>query len=154
MSMSDEKKTSRLTYNDYLRYPIWGFVDDEDGEKMPVEYPGYFIWPEGGGDLWVLGQFELNDQSIVPGVVGIRMLNHSLYLLKFVRNDATLLTFFTSGPLWDLVKPEEVAAVLGRTVDQVFPLKYTTPYVFKNGHPLIGEFGLEQHSAAPWDTQP
>jgi hypothetical protein len=127
-----------LTYSDYSEHPIWGFAADDGDEVMFVDYPGHLIASDGGNALWVRCEFKLNDGSQVPGVIGFRSTNWSIYLLEFLQPDGNLFTFPVNSPLAGTVTLRQLAERFGKSEDVIFPIIYETPFQFKNGEPVIG----------------
>jgi hypothetical protein len=107
---------------------------------MMVDYPGCLIWPSGGEALWVRCDFTLKDGTKQPGVVGVRMTNQTIYLLEFAGSDNELFVFPVNSLLEGSVTLEQLAQHLGKPVDAIFPIRYSTPYVFKNHMPLTGVY--------------
>ena len=134
-----QKLSSELTYSDYVEHPIWGFWDD-DGDEVTFADDLDSFDAIGGEALWVRCGFTLNDGTRLPGVVGIRDTEWSIYLLKFVRPDGTLFAFPVNSMLEGSVAPSELAKLLHKSVDEIFPVKYETTVELKNGRPLVGVY--------------
>ena len=136
------KKDGKLTLHDFTAYPIWGFANDDGHEVMPVDYPGHLIWSGGGEALFVVCKFTFSDGSTQPGVINVRMTDRNVYVLKFPQANGKLFYFPVNSMLEGDIAPEELANHLRKSVDQVFPITYTTPYVFEDGQKLIGQYNL------------
>lgn len=140
--MSQTRKLcDELTYADYIANPIWGFADDDGDEVMSVDYPDHLIWSDGGEALWVKCKFLLNDSSELPGVVGIRMTDQTIYLLEFIKENNDLFVYPVSA-LEGSVTIEELSHHLNKPLDSIFPITYITPYKFQDGQLLTGQYSL------------
>lgn len=134
------KDLRELTFPDYIVHPIWGFADDDGDEVMPVDYPGHLIRSSGGEALFVACEFTFFDGTKQPGVINVRMTFRSVYLLEFPKPDGKLFRFPINSRMEGNVTPAELATHLHKPVDQIFPINYKTPYVFKDGQKLIGNY--------------
>lgn len=134
------KKLSKdLIYSDYLVHPIWGFWDD-DGDEVTFSDDYDSFDAIGGEALWVRCEFILNDSTKLPGVVGIRSTDWSVYLLQFVKSNGTLFTFPVNSMLEGKVTPSQLAKELNKSVEDVFPIKYKTIVKLKDERPLEGVY--------------
>lgn len=95
--------------------------------------------------MFVLCEYQFNDGTRLNGVVFVRLLDQSFYILAFPRHDGSLFDYPVHSPLAGTVTPEQLASNLGKTVDEVFPIKFETPFVFENGKKLIGEYAFPYH---------
>lgn len=136
--MSKVLTSEELNISDFYTHPIWGFVDDDGDEVMPVDYPGHLIWSNGGESLFVLCKFTLNDGTNIDGVISVRMTNQSVYTLKFPYQDGSLFYFPVNSSLEGRVSPKQLAFHLNKVSDDVFPIKFDTPFVFEDGKKLLG----------------
>jgi hypothetical protein len=139
------KQGGELTFSDFVAHPIWGFADDDGDEVMPVDYPGHLIASDGGNAWFIACEFILNDGTKLPGVIYVRTTDHSIYMLVFSESDGRFFDFPVNSMMEGRVAPEELALHLRKTVDQVFPITYVTPYAFRDGQKLIGQFNLPLH---------
>ena len=140
--MSKTITSDQLRISDFYAHPIWGFKDDDGDEVMPVDYPGHLIWSNGGESLFVLCRYVLNNDEAIDGVIGVRMTNQSLYLLKFPAPDGSLFYFPVNSPLEGTVTPAQLAAQLNRKLEEIFPIRFHTQFIFEDGKRLVGQYDL------------
>jgi len=134
-----QKLSKDLIYSDYLEHPIWGFWDD-DGDEVTFADDYDSFDAVGGEALWVRCEFILNDDTRLPGVLGIRCTDWSIYLLEFVKPNGALFTFPVNSMLEGEVTPSQLAKELNKSVENVFPIKYKTVVKLKDGKPLEGVY--------------
>jgi hypothetical protein len=128
-----------LMFSDYLEHPIWGFWDDDgDDVTFADDYDSFYA--VGGEALWVHCEFILNDDTNLPGVVGIRCTDWSIYLLKFVKPNGALFTFPVNSMLEGRVTSSQLAKELNKSVENVFPIKYKTVVKLKDEKPFEGVY--------------
>jgi hypothetical protein len=139
------KSDGHLTVDDFISYPIWGFAADDGDEVMPVDYPGYLIAPNGGNGWFIACEFTLNDKTNLDGVINIRTTNRSLYVLKFPDPNRNFFAFPVNSRQEGRIGPEQLAEFLHKSIDQIFPIAYKTPFVFKDGQKIIGQYDLPSH---------
>ncbi len=131
------KQVNELIYRDYLEHPIWGFADDDGDDVEPVDYRGSIILAD-SGSLFILCKFTLQDGTEIPGAISVHMPSQRVYVLKFPGTDGKFFYFPVGTSMEGSVTREQLAAHLHKSIDEIFPITYTTPYTFKNGQPLIG----------------
>jgi hypothetical protein len=131
--------SKELIYSDYLEHPIWGFWDDDgDDVTFADDYDSFDA--VGGEALWVRCEFILNDATRLPGVVGIRCTDWSIYLLKFVKSNGTLFVFPVNSMLEGKVTPSQLAKELNKSANDIFPIRYETVVELKDGKPFVGVY--------------
>jgi hypothetical protein len=131
------KHASELSLYDFAAHPIWTWAETEDESSVePVSYSGSL--PDDHDALFVSCEFSLRDGTRINGEVSVRMSDHVVYSLGFANPDGRLFGFPLQRELRGLENREQLAAKLGKHLDDVFPLQYSTPYVFSDGHPLRG----------------
>jgi hypothetical protein len=138
-------RSADLRIQDFLSHPIWGFVEEDEDEVETVVYSDNLVLPIGGGVLFVFCEYQFNDATILKGVVFVRLSDQSPYILAFPRPDGSLFDFPVNSSLAGMVTPEQLASHLEKTVDEIFPIKYETPFVFENGKKLTGEYPYPHH---------
>ena len=131
------KQVDELVYSDYLEHPIWGFADDDGDDVEPVDYPGSVIQAD-SGSLFIACKFILRDGTELPGVISVHVSSRSVYVLKFPDTGGRLFYYPVNTDMEGSVTREQLAAHLQKSVDQIFPITYAAPYVFKNGQRLTG----------------
>ena len=134
-----QKLSKDLIYSDYLEHPIWGFWDD-DGDEVTFSDDYDSFDSVGGEALWVRCEFTFNDDTRLPGVVGIRCTDWSIYLLKFMKTNGTLFTFPINSIREREVTQVQLAKELNMPVENIFSIKYKTVVNLKDGKPLEGVY--------------
>ena len=134
-----QKSVSKLTLDDFTDYPVWTWAEDDKDESlvMPLIYSGSL--PEDCDALFVACKFLLADGTESAGVVSVRMHDRSVYLISFPEAGGKFFDFPLRSPLKNSITREQLAVKLGKSLDCVFPIAYTTPYVFSNGQPFVGQ---------------
>jgi len=133
------KLIDQLTFADYLAHPIWTFYDDDGDEVVPVQYPGWASEAVGGEGTFIICDFILSDGTRLPGVVGINIYLEIPHVFEFLDTDGRLVAFSVNRKLETAETRQKLAQFLGKTVDQVFPIRYVTPYILRSGRLLAGE---------------
>ncbi|HEY3290026.1 MAG TPA: hypothetical protein VGK87_07870 [Anaerolineae bacterium] len=136
------KTTNELTYADYIANPIWTLFDDDGDDMVPVEYPGWTSEAVGGEAVDAACEFILNDGTKVPGVVGIHMYYKRPwvpYVFEFPDVNGILIDFPVKKEFETPITREEMAQFLGKTIDQVYPIRFVTPFILPSGELLAGE---------------
>lgn len=131
---------ANLSIQDFLSHPVWGFVEEDEDEVETINYPDNLILPTGGGALFVLCEYQFNDSTKMKGIVFVRLSDQTPYLLAFPRLNGSLLFFPVNTSLEGQVQPAQLAFELNKTIEEVFPLKFYTPFSFTNDSELIGEY--------------
>jgi len=131
------KLCDELTFADYLEHPIWGFWDD-DGDEVTFADTYDSFDAVGGEALWVRSEFLLNDGTRLPGVVGFRITNWSVYLLEFIEPDGSIFQFPVNSMLEGTVSSQKIAELLGKSEDKIFPVRYETICELKEGKRIAG----------------
>ncbi len=138
------KRNRDLNFADFIAHPIWSWADQlEEDLVYFIDYPGSL--PEEDHDaLFVACQFILHDGTPIIGVVAVRVRDHAVYLLRFPKADGKFFNFSMQTRPKGLVTPEQLAAFLGKAIDDIFPIAYNTPYVWADSQPLAGEIELDE----------
>lgn len=132
------KRVQELRPEDYQRHPIWTYYDDEGDEVVPVEYPSWESEAIGGETVWMNADLELNDRSYCFGALSFHIYYKHVIYLTFVRSDNQRLSLRIDGQGKDAKKLSAIAEFLGKSVESVFPVRYTTPYIYLDGTPIKG----------------
>lgn len=133
------KTGSELTYTDFKTHPIWTFYDDDGDDVVPVEYPGWATEAIGGEGMFVACEYTLNDGTKLSGVVLINIYTNLPYRFEFRNNDSTLIGFPVKTVLENKGTRKQLAKFLGKSIAEVFPIHYATPFILENGILLEGK---------------
>jgi hypothetical protein len=129
-----------LTLSDFRICPIWTMFDDDGDDVVPVHYPSWETDAGGGALMYVACAFTLHDGTTVQGVVAVDNSNMMIpYALLFARSDGILEQFLINTYDEDDASRANLARFLNKTVDQVYPIRYATPFKSRDGHLIAGE---------------
>lgn len=131
-----------LHIQDFLSNPIWSFVEEDGDEVETVDYPDNLVLPIGGGVLFVLCEYQFNDETRLNGVVFIRRLDQGFYMLAFPRHNGSLFEYSVHPLLSGTAIPEQIANHLNKSIEETFPIRFNTPFFFENGKKLEGVYKL------------
>jgi hypothetical protein len=138
------KHNRDLTPADFSEHPIWGWYD-EDGDSplvIPVseaELSADGAW--GHNILFISSEFTLRDGTPLQGSIGVVVSQQWTYLLEFFKGDE-IFSISLNPHSKQLRAAEDVAVWLGKPVEHISPLTYTTSYHFGDGTPIAGEVDL------------
>jgi hypothetical protein len=135
------KPVGELKPDDFRRHPIWSWYENDWDESlvMPVE----IIHPLNEDEylvFFILCDLILNDGTNMKGAVSINLNNKSAYSIEFFRGNEVF--GFTGKWPTDLGNLVQLSNWLQKSVDEITPVKYITPYFFKDGNPIKGEIDL------------
>jgi hypothetical protein len=138
------KQAYELTLDDLIRFPVWEFALDEEGEEgqdeatvRPFEHDGAVDPGEGG--LIVRASFRFADGSEAAGCLSATAGESSLSDVQPIFVGAKGQVVFWRGMVRPT--PEQLARdyeVLGKVAGDVFPIKYTSAVPLRGG-PVTGE---------------
>ncbi len=140
ISSQQPKKVYELTIDDFTQFPIWTWADEDEDTVIP-EDTQEVLPDEDNSALFVHSELRLNDGTSMVGILSVATSNHWVYVIEFVQTDGKLLSLSLQPQLAGFSEREQVASHLGNTTEQVFPIKYRTPFAFSDGQPLIGQIG-------------
>ncbi len=140
-SSPEEKRISDLTFSDFAVHPIWTWAEDNEDESLvvPLDCSGTLPDDEEYGNLFVACEFTFHDGTKMPGVLAVSMSNRQVYLLSFPKTDAGFFDFPLQPHLQGLVTREQLATWLRKPLADIFPITYSTPFMFKDGRLLTGQ---------------
>ena len=103
-----------------------------------LDYEKYL--PNDYDALFVKCKLSLSDGSTMEGVISVRMRDHQVYLVEFPDNQGKLLQLPLQKSLSEVLekKKKELSGQVGKSLKDIFPLRYETPFVFIDGLPLKG----------------
>jgi len=133
-----QKKVRDLTYSDIGTHPVWTWADDED-ESLVLPVEQYVPLPEDHDALFVACVFDLHDGTHISGVLAVSPIRRWVYLLDFPKSEGGFLHFSLHPELRNLVTREQLATWLQKSLDDIFLIRYHTPFVFHDGQHLVGE---------------
>lgn len=139
------KHADELTIEDFRQYPIWGWLD-EDGDnpnKISIS-PSKLDEVLGGIDRDILFfhcKYYLNDGSRFEGYIGIVLSQRRPFTIAIAQLDK-LESFSLSMILRKEFSAEDFAHQLGRNVDQVFPLLFSTEFKYLDGMNIEGSIEI------------
>lgn len=136
------KPIGELSPEDFRRHPIWSWYENDWDETLvapveithPLNKSGYLVF-------FIQCELVLNDGTTVEGAVSINLNNNSAYSLEFFRENERFI--FTGKWPPGLGNLEQLSNWLKKSVDEITPLKYITPYLFEDGTPIKGEIDLQ-----------
>lgn len=135
------KRVSELRPDDFRRYPIWSWYEDDWDESLviPVEIT-HPLNEEDHTAFFVLCEFMLKNGTKIQGDISISLADQFVYHLEFFKGNEK---FGFSGKLHpEFGTLKQLSEWLGKPVDEITPLKYVTPYFFEDGDPIKGELDL------------
>lgn len=138
-SSPEKKRVSELTFSDFVVHPVWIWAEDNEDESLVISLDYSEILPEEYDDLFVACKFTLHDGTEIPGVLAVNMSNRQVYLLSFPKADGGFFDFPLQPQLKGLVTREQLATWLRKPLADIFPITYSTSYVFRDGQPLTGQ---------------
>lgn len=132
------KHVSQLTQEDFEKHPIWTWHENDSDRALvsPVkitdplnenDYEALFIWCK----------FILNDGTELEGNVSVSLHTYSAYSIELFKGGHRI--SFAGSPVDTL---EQLTDRLGKSINQITPLKYDTTFRFENGTPIAGEIDL------------
>jgi hypothetical protein len=132
------KHVSQLTVGDFERHPVWTWHENDSDSALvsPVEIAD----PLKENDyeaLFIRCKFILNDGTEIEGNVSVSLHTYSAYSIELFKGGRRI--SFAGSPVDTL---EQLADGLGKSIDQITPLKYEASFRFENGTPIAGEVDL------------
>lgn len=137
----NKKPVSELTPDDFRHHPIWSWYENDWDESLvtPVEIT-HPLDEENYTAFFILCEFMLKDGTKIQGNISISLNDKLVYHLEFFKGSEK---FSFSGKLHPKFGTlEQLSNWLGKPVDKITPLNYTTPYYFEDGTPIKGEIEL------------
>lgn len=131
------KKAGQITMSDFIRYPVWTWSDEEEGTLMPKHISR--ILPDNHDAVFVACECVLANGKRMRGVLSVRMSNKQVYMISFPNPDGSLFDFPLQPELKGLVTPEQLSNCLQLPIQDIFPIIYSTPYLFSDGQSLTGQ---------------
>jgi hypothetical protein len=123
MNMHD-KPVYELSLADYQANPVWTWVDDDENLVTPVQLTN--DWRQEHDAVFVLSSFLLGDGTSASGMVAVRAKDLSVYFISIFSADGRFVGLPLQQELESLVSRESFASELGKTVAEVFPIKFQT----------------------------
>ena len=140
------KQVSDLSPKDFKEHPIWGW-HDEDGDSplvMPINETEIISGAKTKHNvLFISSEFMLHDGTRIEGSIGVVLSQRWTYLLSFFKENEIFSFSLNPHPKL-LVTIEDLEIWIGKSVDQISPIRYMTPYYFSDGSAIAGEIDLLQ----------
>jgi hypothetical protein len=137
-SKRSSKSVGELKYSDFIANPVWGWADEKDESLVePVLCAGTLPAADEHDNLLVASTFRLGDGTEVAGAVAVRMTDSAVYLVSIALERDEFLDI----PLQPELRAETVrslSSTLGRPASAIFPIQFTTAFVFSDGQSLRG----------------
>ena len=93
--------------------------------------------------MFVACEFLLGDNTKMLGCVGVRMTDHSVYLLSFPEYDGSFFSLPINSALEGSVTKAELAAHIHKPANDIFPVTYRTAYKFADNQTLVGRYDMQ-----------
>jgi len=127
---------------DFKEHPVWSWWDDDSNDVEPVEYQPHL--PEDHDALFIYSSVIFNDG--LPGniVLSVRPVDQKIYLITFFNDEGEKMQFSFQKALFSLSQKRKLQSFIGKDVFDIFPIRFTTPFMFADGNRLEGEIRLEE----------
>ena len=136
--MSIKKRVNEMSIDDFIENPIWTWEEDDGDVLIPIRFTDRL--PDNHNALFVKCDFILKDKTQVTGVLCVRLSDHAIYLLEFFDENKGILQIPLQSRFEKILsqKKNEFLHLLGKSEDMIFPLTFSTPYLFNDGNKLEG----------------
>lgn len=142
--MTIKKLARELRFSDYLDHPIWTAYDDGSDYEITVDYPSWTVGSENKKPeteaVTILGEALCADETEFPCIICFSTYRAEAYYLEIYKSEHDSFGFPVAKPLEGKVTREQLANYLGKQVNEVFPLRYTSPFIFWNGKRIEGVY--------------
>ncbi len=121
------KKVFDLELQDFKDSPVWAWAKDVDEALVvPISLQNSI---DDLDALFIYSVFYLHDNSQFEGFIAIRVPDLSVYSIGISNKDGLLMDY-SLVPSIQLIKKGDIAAHIGETTEEVFPLRYRAKTVF------------------------
>jgi hypothetical protein len=140
--MKENKTPKNISITDFLQNPLWTWEEDDGDTLIPIKYIEHL--PDDHNAIFIKCDFKLRDNTMLIGVISIRMSDHKVYLIKFSDDNGRLIQLPLQPELVSELQKQiiKIYQLLGKPHKDIFPLTFTTPYIFSDGSPLKGEINI------------
>ena len=139
------KAVSDLKPNDFREHSIWSWYENIEDESLvtPVE-EGYLLSEDYDeyDPLFILSEFTLCDGTKLEGEIAVMLDVRKVYMISFFKGNE-IFTFSLHPALKRFDTPERISNWLQRSIEDIFPIEYTTSYYFNDGGAIAGKIPLE-----------
>lgn len=143
------KSQRELSLEDFQRNPVWTWYENDTDESLMIPIEATDTLNEDDFSVFfILCQFVFSDKTSVQGVIGVNIFAREPYYVEFFIGDQPL-TFSGAAFLLSPSSLDNFAASLGKSIDDITPLEFYTPFHFEDGESISGKIDLMEWTKPP-----
>lgn len=140
-----KKKAGTATISDFKRFPIWTTIENDQGGsfEVPIDTTEPLQITDDDLIIYVYCCIHLADSTRMEGIVYLNLVRMREFGLVVIKGDEEFtLSSSQSRKILDEGSPEQFSAWLGKSIEAISPLTYTTPFQFQTGVKIEGKLDL------------
>lgn len=143
------KHVGHLTPEDFWRFPVWTWCEDETqrGMACPLVTDGHVIDDSEYDVAFIFADLILPDGIHVDGEVLINLGSKEAYGISVFREGDRFNFYGNLVPRQGTL--QQLSDWLGKPVDEITPLEYSTAYSYKSRGPIRGILDLHKWQDIP-----